>query len=87
MTVETAVGLAVVWPLLGIPLIALFKRWPNLRETATLLTATSLFAMVVKVILPAVTVGGRPRLDIVEVLPGLQLAFEVEPLIGSPVTF
>ena len=39
MTVETAVGLAVLWPLLGIPLIALFRRWPNVRETVTLLTA------------------------------------------------
>jgi multicomponent Na+:H+ antiporter subunit D len=78
--VETAVGLAVLWPLAGIGLIVLFRRWPNVREAATLLTATSLFAVVAKVILPAVMVGGRPRLDIVEVLPGLQLAFEVEPL-------
>ena len=80
MTVETAVGLAVLWPLAGIGLIALFRRWPNVRETATLLTAGSLFAIVAKVILPAVMAGGRPRLDIIEVLPGLQLAFEVEPL-------
>ena len=80
MSVETAVGLAVVWPLLGIVLIALLRRWPNARETATLLTAGSLFAIVAKFILPAVMAGGRPRLDIVEVLPGLQLAFEVEPL-------
>ena len=29
MSVETAVGLAVVWPLLGIVLIALLRRWPN----------------------------------------------------------
>jgi multicomponent Na+:H+ antiporter subunit D len=80
VSVETAIGLAVAWPLAGIGLIALFKRWPNVRETATLLTATSLFALVAKVILPAVMAGGRPRLDIIEVLPGLQLAFEVEPL-------
>ncbi len=31
-------------------------------------------------ILPAVQAGGRPRLDLLEVLPGLDLAFEVEPL-------
>ena len=80
MSAETAVGLAVVWPLLGIPLIALFRRWPNIRETATLLTASSLFVVVARVILPAVFAGGRPRLDIVEVLPGVDLAFEVEPL-------
>ena len=52
MSAETAVGLAVVWPLFGIVLIALLRRWPNLRETATLLTAGSLFAIVAKVILP-----------------------------------
>jgi multicomponent Na+:H+ antiporter subunit D len=80
VSIEAAVGLAVVWPLFGIPLIALFGRRPNLRETATLLTAGSLFAVVARVILPGVMAGGRPRLHIVEVLPGLDLAFEVEPL-------
>ncbi|MCG6948250.1 MAG: monovalent cation/H+ antiporter subunit D family protein [Acidobacteria bacterium] len=80
MSAEAAVGLAVLWPLFGIPLIVLFRRWPNLREAATLLTASSLFAVAVKVILPVVVVGGRPRLEIIEVLPGLDLAFEVEPL-------
>jgi multicomponent Na+:H+ antiporter subunit D len=80
VTVEVAVGLAVLWPLAGIVLIVLFRRWPNLRETASLLTATSLFAVVSAVILPAVLAGARPRLDLVEVVPGLDLAFEVEPL-------
>jgi multicomponent Na+:H+ antiporter subunit D len=80
VSAETAVGLAVLWPLFGIVLIALLRRWPNLRETATLLTAGSLFAIVAKVILPVVMAGGRPRLDVIEVLPGLDLAFEVEPL-------
>ena len=80
MSVTTAVGLAVVWPLAGIVLIALFRRWPNIRETASLVTAGSLFWVVAGVILPAVQGGARPRLDIVEVLPGLSLAFEVEPL-------
>ena len=80
MTVEHAVGLAVLWPLAGIVLIAVLRRWPNLRETASLLTAGSLFAIVVSVILPAVMAGARPRLEVVTVLPGLDLAFEVEPL-------
>ena len=80
MSAGTAIGLAVVWPLLGIVLIACFRRWPNIRETASLLTAGSLFAIVVISILPAAMAGGRPRLDLVEVLPGLDLAFEVEPL-------
>ncbi len=80
MTAQAAVGLAVVWPLAGAVLIALFRKWPNLREAASLLTGVSLFAIVARVILPAVEAGGRPHLDVVEVLPGLELAFEVEPL-------
>ena len=80
MTAQAAVGLAVVWPLAGAVLIVLFRRWPNLREAASLATGVSLFTIVARVILPAVQAGGRPRLDVVEVLPGLELAFEVEPL-------
>jgi len=80
VSLETAVGLAVLWPLLGIVFIAVLRRWPNLRETASLLTASSLFAIVAGRILPAVLSGERPRLDVVRVLPGLDLAFEVEPL-------
>jgi multicomponent Na+:H+ antiporter subunit D len=80
VTATTAVGLAVVWPFAGIVLIALFRRWPNIREAASLVTAGSLFAIVAGVILPVVQGGARPRLDIVEVLPGLSFAFEVEPL-------
>ncbi|HSL16372.1 MAG TPA: proton-conducting transporter membrane subunit [Methylomirabilota bacterium] len=80
MSVSLAVGLAVAWPLLAVVLIALLHRWPNLRETAILLVGGSLFALVAGVILPEVQSGGRPRLDLVEVLPGLELAFEVEPL-------
>ena len=80
MSPGAATGLAVVWPLLGALLVWVFGRRPNLRETATLLTASSLFLLVAGVILPEVLSGGRPRLEALEVLPGLSLAFEVEPL-------
>jgi len=80
VSVTTAVGLAVVWPLFAVALIVVLQRWPNLRETGTLLTGGSLFAIVAGVILPEVQAGGRPRFDLWEVLPGLELAFEVEPL-------
>jgi multicomponent Na+:H+ antiporter subunit D len=80
VSATTAVGLAVAWPLFAVILIVVFRRWPNLRETGTLLTGGSLFAIVVGVILPEVQAGGRPRFDLWEVLPGLELAFEVEPL-------
>jgi multicomponent Na+:H+ antiporter subunit D len=80
VSVEAAVGLAVLLPIAGTVLIALFGRWPNLRETASLVTSVSLFAVVAGAILPVVRTGLRPRLDLVAVLPGLNLAFEVEPL-------
>jgi multicomponent Na+:H+ antiporter subunit D len=80
MSASTAIVLAVVWPLLAVVLIGILHRNPNLRETGTLLTAGSLFAIVAGVILPAVKAGDRPAVHIYEVLPGLELAFEVEPL-------
>ena len=81
MSPALASALAVAWPLVGAVLIALLgEKRRNLREAATLVTATSLFGMIVTVILPAVQAGERPRIDLVEVVPGLSLAFEVEPL-------
>ncbi len=80
MSTAELVGLAVVWPLFGAVLVALLGRWPNIRETASLATAGSLFAMVAGKILPEVLSGARPRFEVVDVLPGLTLAFEVEPL-------
>ncbi len=81
MSAAAATALAVLWPLLGSVLIVLLgEKRRNYREAATLLTAGSLFALVAAKILPAVAAGGRPRIDLVEVVPGLSLAFEVEPL-------
>ncbi len=81
MSAATASALAVLWPLVGAVAVALLgEKRRNLREAATLLTAGSLFALVASVILPVVKAGGRPRIDLVEVMPGLSLAFEVEPL-------
>ncbi len=81
MSAAGASALAVLWPLLGAVLIALLgEKRRDAREAATLLTAGSLFALVAAKILPVVAAGGRPRIDLVEVIPGLSLAFEVEPL-------
>ena len=80
MSAAVAVGAAVAWPLLGALLVLLLGQRPNLRETATLATAASLCALVAAVILPAVSAGERPRFEVVEVIAGVDLAFEVEPL-------
>ncbi|NNM05008.1 MAG: monovalent cation/H+ antiporter subunit D family protein [Gemmatimonadetes bacterium] len=74
-----AVILAIVAPLVGgLFVLALGKR-PNLRETASLLTAGALFAIVLTLFQP-VMAGERPGIVLAEPLPGLPLALEVEPL-------
>jgi len=76
---ELAIQLALALPLLGALLIALAGRWPNLREAVTLLTACGLFALVVRVLL-ALLDGVPPRVELVEMLPGLALVLHTEPL-------
>lgn len=76
---ETAILGAIFLPLGGAVLIWLTGAIPNLRETVTLVTAASLFAVVLT-LLPAVMAGGRPSAILLETLPGLPIAFEVEPL-------
>ncbi len=79
MSPEATIQAALVTPLIGAILIAFSGRWPNLRETVTLVTAVTLFALVVS-LYPHVLAGGRPSLVIGEMLPGLSVAFKVEPL-------
>ena len=66
-------------PLAGAGAIAALDRWPNLRETATLATAAALFATVLTLLAPVLG-GARPQLYVLEMLPGIPLAFRVEPL-------
>ena len=79
MTPDATLGAALATPLIGAGLIAAFGRAPNLRETATLVTAAVLFLLVASVT-PAVLAGERPALTLLEMMPGLALRFEVEPL-------
>jgi multicomponent Na+:H+ antiporter subunit D len=71
--------LALVVPFAGIALIVAAGRHPNLRETATFATSITLFFIVLS-LAPAVLAGERPRAVLFEMLPGLDLALEVEPL-------
>ncbi|MBK7325244.1 MAG: monovalent cation/H+ antiporter subunit D family protein [Propionivibrio sp.] len=76
---QTAIGAALIVPLAGALAIALLGRRPNLRETATLSTATLLFFCVISLLAP-VSAGERPELTLFEMFPGLSIAFRVEPL-------
>jgi len=79
MNTETTVLACIALPLLAPALITALHRWPNPRETVTLLTSTCLFLLVYS-LLDEVLQGMRPTLDLVEPLPGLKISFEVEPL-------
>jgi multicomponent Na+:H+ antiporter subunit D len=79
MSGETLILSAVFLPLAGALLIRLAGTSPNLREAVTLAVAVLLFATVSQ-LLPGVQAGERPSAILLEILPGLAIAFEVEPL-------
>ncbi|OFZ98992.1 MAG: cation:proton antiporter [Betaproteobacteria bacterium RIFCSPLOWO2_02_FULL_62_17] len=70
---------ALAIPLMGAIGIALCHRRPDLRETATLATSALLFVCVAS-LLSGVMAGERPQVRLLEPLPGLPVAFLVEPL-------
>jgi multicomponent Na+:H+ antiporter subunit D len=71
--------LCVVVPLVGTAFIGLFRRSPNVREGATLVTGTVLLGLVLTLV-PLLQAGARPTLALAEPLPGLPIVLEVEPL-------
>ena len=79
MSPSTTILVCVALPLVGMVLVIALHRWPNLREAASLLTAATLFALVVR-LLPLVRAGERPEARVIEVMAGLWMAFKVEPL-------
>ena len=80
MSAQNAILVALALPLAGALAIALAGRVSaNLRETVTLVTAGGL-AYTVWQIVPEIMAGGRPGVTLAEVLPGISLAFTVEPL-------
>ena len=80
MSAERAILLALALPLAGGVGIALAGRVnANLREAITLVTAAGLCGVVLS-LWPVVMGGGRPAASLGAVLPGIELAFVVEPL-------
>ncbi len=79
MSAETAILACLVVPTIGALLVWLTGARPNLRESVTLITAVALFGLVLIVVAP-VSAGGRPEAVLLEMFPGLSIAFKVEPL-------
>ncbi len=79
MTAETALLLALLIPLASTLFIAANDARPDWREGATLLASLLLLGTVAS-LLPDVMAGGRPTVDLFELVPGLPLRLTVEPL-------
>ncbi len=79
LTPPTLMALALVIPLVGTVLILMSEGRPNQRETVTLVTAVALFAAIV-LLVPGVYHGGRPTLTLFQILPGIGVSFQMEPL-------
>ena len=70
---------ALAVPLVGALGISLCKRLPNVREALSLITAGLCFALVFS-LLEDVLTGGRPAVTLLQVLPGLDIRLQLEPL-------
>lgn len=79
MTSGDLVLLALAIPFVAALLIPLAHRVPNVREAITLIAAVALFADVMA-ILGRVLAGERPVAGDMEIMPGLEIGFLVEPL-------
>ena len=79
MNADTLILASLIVPLCGAIGISLARCSPNLREGITLLTSVSLFIMVFKLLDP-VLAGSVPNITLLSPLPGLPIAFNVEPL-------
>ena len=76
---ETLVWLSLLIPTIGSILIWLVGKIDNIRETVTFVTALSLLVVVITLLI-RVTNGERPEFTLLEMLPGLNIQFTIEPL-------
>lgn len=79
MSASTLLVVTLLLPLLGAAGIIAARRYPNVREGVTLVTA-SLVAMLVVVIANRFLQGEEFSLSIAEPIPGISIAFKIEPL-------
>jgi multicomponent Na+:H+ antiporter subunit D len=79
MTQQSVLALCLALPAAGAALIAACHRWPNLREAVSLASAAGVFLAVLS-LSEAVLQGERPGLRLGEIMPGLAIALELEPL-------
>ena len=76
---ETSIFFSVFIPVVGAFLIGVSRKFPNMRETITLITAISLF-LVNAQYLPDIIDGERPEFALMTIIPNVELLFSIEPL-------
>lgn len=79
MTPQIAIVLSLLLPVVACPIIALVGTRPNVRDTVSFIAGLLTFGTVLT-LLPYVQSGVYPELSLFDVLPGVSLAFKVEPL-------
>ncbi len=79
MNIADYVMWAMLVPLIGAVIISRLGRWPNIREAVTLITATILIGVVYRTY-HNLQAGETGKLILAEPVPGLTIAFSVEPL-------
>ncbi len=79
MNTSTAILLAVALPLIGAIFVALLRKYPNLRESASIITSLALFGVIL-FLSSKVLHGARPEISLIDIIPGVALAFKIEPL-------
>jgi multicomponent Na+:H+ antiporter subunit D len=79
VSAAASIGAAIVLPLVGALAVVATGRRANLRDSLTVGVSLLTFATVASLV-SGVSAGGRPELELVTVVPGLVLAFQVEPL-------
>ncbi len=79
MTADFALYLALFLPLGAMALIGALGPWPVARDAAHVATAAITFSLAL-FLLRAMLMGETPQLFLFEVMPGLPLAFALEPI-------
>ncbi len=80
MSPEMTILASLVIPLVGaLAILAAARVGDNLREAATMITSVAL-AWAVWSLLPVIMSGVRPQVTLFEVIPGIEVAFAIEPL-------
>lgn len=76
---ELILQLAILVPLLAVPVIIAAHRFPNIREMVTILASSTVFCLVLK-IYTALENGEVIYAQWLQLIPGLEITFRIEPV-------